>query len=442
MATLLERFRAETQDLAALEGPLVAAVSGGADSLALLDLLVRAGLAAAPGLVVAHADHGIHPSSGAVAETVRRVAAGYGLRCEVGRLALGPAATETAARRARYRWLRAVLADVGGSVVVTAHHADDQAETVLLRVLHGSGPAGLAAMAARTPGLARPLLGVRRAELADYAAERGLPVWDDPANADPRHLRSFLRAEILPALRARLPGVDDQLRRVAREAARHRLALDQLLDLLPGLDLRAEPHGVSVAAPPLKAYDSLSGAVLLEALARRAGCPLGPGRARRLAGWIAGAQSGRVLDLVAGWQAEVAFDRLVLRRGQAPLEVPALAELAGEQGERTWGEWRVAWRREAAPAWQRRAAMTAWFPAVPLLVRARRPAERIAPLGLAGTKLVSRCLQEARVPRGRRDRWPVVDVAGAAVWVPGVCRSAAWLPAAGTEAVRIDVHGT
>lgn len=442
MAPLLERFRAATRDLAALDGPLVAAVSGGADSLALLDLLVQSGLAAAPGVVVAHVDHGIHPDSGAVAEAVRRAAAGYGLRCEVGRLDLGPTATETGARRARYRWLRELLARVGGSLIVTAHHADDQAETVLLRVLHGSGPAGLAAMAPRSADLARPLLGVRRTELVAHVAARGLPAWEDPANADPRHLRSFLRREILPSLRGRLPDVDDHLLRVAREASRHRLALDRLLDLLPGLDLRVEARGVSVAALPLKAYDSPVGAVLLEALARRVGCPLGPERARRVVAWLARARSGRAVDLVAGWQAELALDRLVLRRGGDAPAPPPPAILAGEQGACTWGEWHLAWRTEPAPAWQRRAAMTAWFPAVPLLVRARRPAERIAPLGLAGTKLVSRCLQEARVPRGRRDRWPVVDVAGAAAWVPGVCRSAAWLPAAGTEAVRIDVHGT
>src|SRR6185369_9543497 len=112
---------------------------------------------------VAHFDHGIHPDSAAVASGVRTLAARYRLEYEEGRGALGPAAGETSARAARYAWLEATRARLDAALIFTAHHADDQAETVLMRVLKGSGPAGLAGMAARQGALVRPLLPFRRA---------------------------------------------------------------------------------------------------------------------------------------------------------------------------------------------------------------------------------------------------------------------------------------
>ena len=141
---LPERLRAHLAGsrLFAEPGLAVLAVSGGGDSLALLDLLAGLAPALGLGLLVAHADHGILPGS---AEVARRVAAvareRYGLEAATAALALGPGASETAARLARYRFLRALQAERSARYLVTAHHADDQVETVLLRVLRGSGPA-------------------------------------------------------------------------------------------------------------------------------------------------------------------------------------------------------------------------------------------------------------------------------------------------------------
>ena len=128
---------------------LVAGVSGGADSVALLRLLIALAPRLRLGLVVAHFDHGIHPASGRVAEAVRALAASYRLACEEGRGELGAAAGETLARASRYTWLETTRVRLGAAFVFTAHHADDQVETVLMRALRGSGPAGLAGMAAR-----------------------------------------------------------------------------------------------------------------------------------------------------------------------------------------------------------------------------------------------------------------------------------------------------
>src|SRR5882672_2256786 len=205
----------------------VVAVSGGVDSLALLDLLVRGRSSHGLELIVAHADHGIHPDSALVAGRVAAAAASMDVPAETGRLELGAAATETMAREARYTWLESVRRQSGAQWVVTAHHSDDQAETVLMRLLRGSGPAGLAAMADREGTIVRPLLPYTRAQLAEYAAVRGLEGWCDPANHDSRFLRSWLRHEVLPTLRARLPEVDRDLLRAGRQAALDREAWDQ-----------------------------------------------------------------------------------------------------------------------------------------------------------------------------------------------------------------------
>ena len=145
--TLRERFRAHLDSLGLPGGPGLVAVSGGLDSVVLLDL-VHYTMAGARELIVAHADLGIHPDSGAVAEKVAALAEALELRCLIGELHLGPGAGETAARRARYAWLSAVREELGAAVLLTAHHADDQAETILMRALEGSGPAGLAGMRA------------------------------------------------------------------------------------------------------------------------------------------------------------------------------------------------------------------------------------------------------------------------------------------------------
>ena len=166
--SLRAAFELELERLQIGPGKLLVAVSGGPDSVALLDLLAGAALERGLVLVVGHIDHGIHPSSDTVAATVHALATAYNFPAIERRLALGPGTNETVARAARYRALEAMRREVGATFIVTAHHADDQAETVLMRALRGSGPAGLAAMAPRRGRLLRPLLPFRRAELARH----------------------------------------------------------------------------------------------------------------------------------------------------------------------------------------------------------------------------------------------------------------------------------
>ena len=439
-AALADRFRAhcETARLFPTPGTALVAVSGGADSVALLDLLHGAGPALGLALVVAHADHGIRSDSRRVGRSVEDLAARYGVPFELGELALGPATTETAARRARYTWLHAVQAGHHARYLVTAHHSDDQVETVLLRVLRGSAPAGLAGMPARTRGgLVRPLLPFTRADLAAYAAERGLPVHDDPANRDPAHLRSWIRGTLLPMLVGRLGSrVRDDLLRVGRHAAAERRAWERVLEVVPDLELHVAARGFDVARAGLARYDDEVAVALVRAAARRVGLVLGPRRARALCA-LAARSSGRRLPLGGGWTAEVAFDRLQVRRAMACAAEEVVG--AGERGSAVFGDFRVSWRPEPAPATLERTAWTTWVADREWVVRPSRPGDRVAPLGGVGHRPLRRLLMEARVSRSERGRYPVVACGETILWVPGVCRSAVALPEPGTPAVRLDV---
>jgi tRNA(Ile)-lysidine synthase len=433
-------FRAHFGTLPLPSRRLLLAVSGGPDSVALLDLMHEAGDELALELAVGHVDHGIHRESGAVARQVLALAARYGVPYLSRALSLGEDAGETEARRARYAALQELREEWGAGAIVTAHHADDQAETVLMRVLGGSGPAGLAAMPAAAGGILRPLLPFRRDELARHVQELELPVWDDPANRDSRHDRAWIRTVVLPVLRNRIADVDGRLRRVAAHARADRAAWDAVLDALPGLDLRRDPADVvSVSAAALARLDRPLALATIRALSRRWGRPIGPRRAGRVLALVERGGSGTAVPVGHNAVAELAFGRL--RLVGAPATAAPSWELAGDAGERVAGGWRFRWRRSPAPERQPRESATAWFPPRSVLgVRSWRAGDRLRPLGGTGRRLLVRCFQDARVPRSARATWPVVELEGVIAWVPGVCRSDLLVPAPGVEALRVDAE--
>lgn len=437
--TLEARFDRHLARLALPAGPGLVAVSGGADSLALLALLVRSPAAAELALQVAHADHGLHPDSAAVAEAVEAAAREYGLPFLSTRLALPQGTSETAARAARYAWLLSE-ADRRDALLFTAHHRDDQIETILMRVLKGSGPAGLAGIPPRRDRLVRPLLRFRHEELADYLRGLGRTWWEDPANAELRHERSWLRAEILPLLRRRVPALDQRLLSLGRQAAADRAGWDALLVQTPGLDIQWAADGVSVAATPLRGYDSAILRALLGALGRRAGCLIGPARAARIERLLARGRSGAVAELGAGFAAELTFGRLRLFRDPGHRPQWGGTPLVESEGSLQLGPWRISWREEAAPERLDRRASSSWLAEGDYTVRPWRAGDRIRPLGGTGRRLVVRCMQDAKVPRSQRVGWPVIEASGEVVWVPGVCRSADRIPGPGARARRIDAE--
>ena len=237
---LYERVRAGVGavPLLSARARLVVAVSGGADSVCLLDVVVRLRRGSTAGLRVVHVDHRFRPDSGEDGRFVQRLAEARGVSCEVV-VVDGPAfaaaeriGVEQAGRVLRYRALAAVGARMRARAVATGHTGDDSVESVLMHFVRGAGPEGLRGIAGDetlrlgqrdergvdapdSVRVLRPLLALRRSETAAYCVERGLPWREDPTNLDPSFLRNRVRHHLLPILRTYNPSVDAAIARTA-----------------------------------------------------------------------------------------------------------------------------------------------------------------------------------------------------------------------------------
>lgn len=230
------------------------ALSGGLDSAALLHAMAAA-RALRPNWAVraVHVDHGLQPASGGWAERCAAWAEAVDVPCTVRRVRVVDVrkqGVEAAAREARYGVLGDCLEK--NEVLLTAHHADDQLETLLIALLRGAGVAGLASMPVCTPFAQgwrlRPLLGFTRQELSIWARERNIAWLEDPTNGDSRFDRNFLRHEIIPRLRERWPSVAATVSRTAR----HMAEADTLLDEFTDRDLQTAARGDCLAITALR----------------------------------------------------------------------------------------------------------------------------------------------------------------------------------------------
>jgi tRNA(Ile)-lysidine synthase len=237
---------------AASEGVAIA-LSGGLDSSALLHLAHAWSRTAtpvageAPRLYAFHVHHGLSPNADAWLAHCERECAALGIVFAARRITLGDksSGTEAAARKQRYAALGGMCREHGVNLLLTAHHQDDQAETILLQLLRGSGPAGLSGMdtANRAPSLlgsadillARPLLSASRTDLEAYAREHGIAHIEDESNADQRYARNALRHSVMPQLERAFPGYQDRFAR----SARHAQSAQRLLDELAADDVKA-----------------------------------------------------------------------------------------------------------------------------------------------------------------------------------------------------------
>jgi tRNA(Ile)-lysidine synthetase-like protein len=177
-------------------GKYVLAVSGGVDSMVLLDILAHA---AGVELVVAHFDHGIRDDSDEDRQLVEAAAGKYGLPFVFARAELGPGASEAAARAARYAFLQQARLEHGARAIITAHHQDDLIETALLNMLRGTGSRGLTSLRS-TEDIKRPLLHIPKSQLQDYAASHGLRWREDSTNQADRYRRNYVRHHVTPRL--------------------------------------------------------------------------------------------------------------------------------------------------------------------------------------------------------------------------------------------------
>jgi len=408
---------------------VLVAASGGLDSTVLLHLL-RFGSAAEvlgpESMVAVHVDHRMRMDSPSDALWIRGVCRAWGIPFECRVLQPSPT-TEASARDARYTALEELRRRTGCDVVVTAHHADDQAETVLFRALRGAGPRGLRGiLAQRAPELVRPLLPFFRTELAAYAAKARIPVRIDRSNQELRWTRNRIRHELLPLAEELVPGATAALARLAGLMAEREEAWEEVLDRAGDGVLLARSRGrIEVARPPFLAYHSAVRAGLLERWIRELGEPVGGASLRIALDLVSASPSGRRISLPGGLILTRAFDQLVLARQEwsgrdEPLVIPSdqpgqgVVCVGGRRRQVRWGGTPF-----DAPLMERFVTSGLRFP---LDLRGWRPGDRIRLAG--GTRKLKKVLSEGRIPVGERKRLPlIVDADGRVLWIPGVVRS-------------------
>jgi tRNA(Ile)-lysidine synthase len=405
---------------------IVLAVSGGRDSMVLLDAIVRR----APQLLsaVATFDHGTGDHATTAVDHVVRACTALGVRVYADR-AREKLTSEATLRSARWRFLRGV-ADAEGAVIATAHTRDDNVETILMRVLRGTGARGLAALYAPSAVL-RPLLDVSREEVARYALAHEVEWVEDPSNDSRAFFRNRIRHEILPALVRARPPLAHELLDIARRAAELRRAFDRVATSL----VAEENDGsVSVAAAALGDYDPETLRALWPALAARGGIVLDARGTAGLAAFTRRSMPGARMQLSGGIDVLRRRDAIVLRRSTAL----TLDEAPLHEGLR-WGRWRFSVHRGGSAE---RPSANGWSAVLPateqLLVREWRAGDRMHGAGDAAPRRVKRFLRDAGLVGPERIGWPVVVCGEEVVWIPGVRRSdAATVRSGRPEAVYV-----
>ncbi len=269
------------------ETHVIVAISGGADSCAMLAALARLKPNAGGEIIAAHFNHGLRgAAANADAAFVEQFAQRLGVRVVVGRGDVAQAAAlagdgmEAAARAARYEFLLETAQQFGARYVATAHTADDQVETVLHRMVRGTGIAGLVGMRPARPlsdsvTLIRPLLRLRRNDVLEYLAQRGLAYCEDETNHDRRFTRNRLRHELLPLLRSSYnTDIDSAILRLAQLAGENQTIIDNLVETLKSRAAMIEANRVSVSAPRLQHEPRYLIRELFVTLWRQMGWPL------------------------------------------------------------------------------------------------------------------------------------------------------------------------
>lgn len=261
---------------------------------------------------VATFDHGTGAAAAEAVELVVRECLRRGLSVVAGRAPERPSSarpSESVLRASRWAFLRAV-AEERRALIVTAHTRDDQAETIAMRILRDASARGLAAMAAPSPGVVRPLLNLGRAELTRYARESGVPHVEDPSNADAAYLRNRLRADLLAAAEAARPGFGDELVALGRRAGRWRSELANLVD---SLGVHRVDDAVVIEAGALAPLSVAGLAVVWPEVAGRAGLVMDRRGIERLSVWTRRARPGQRAPLSGGAVVERTARTFVVR---------------------------------------------------------------------------------------------------------------------------------
>ena len=435
---------------------VVCGVSGGGDSLCLLDCLDRLGY----DVRVAHVDHRLRPESAAEAALTAAVARQYGrpflreqvdVRAEAG----AGGSLEEAARRVRYRSLARMAREQGAGIIATGHTADDQAETILMHLLRGAGPEGLRGMLPSTDlaswvdlpdaaglVLVRPLLELTRAETQAHCAAIGLTPAEDASNLDPSFFRNRLRHQLLPLLETYNPAIRQILLRTGRiMAAESELVAGLVEKAWRRLARIGEDGSVRLlVAAFLNEPESIQRGLLRRLILclRPSLRDIGWEAVERGREFVVSPPRTRTADLLAGLQLVHLGSQVVLADGGAMLAFPELPQLTGPdpQAVPVPGQvplsagWMLEARQEHRPedAWVRlrqschRMQIAVDADALPgrLMLRPPQPGDRLQPMGMQGSVKISDLLVNDKVPRPARPRWPILTAGPTPVWVLGV----------------------
>jgi tRNA(Ile)-lysidine synthase len=408
---------------------VVVGISGGADSTALLDALVMLAPAHGLRLVAAHLDHELRPDSALDADACSKLARDLGVDFRSDRVDVEALARERgrgieeAGRHARYAFLRRVRQETRGAVVAVAHTRDDQVETLLLRLLRGSGGVGLAGMQVSRTDIFRPLLAVSREDVLSHLRVRGLGFREDPSNADHRFARNRIRHELLPYLEEHFnPRLREALGRTASilaDEARLMVAMGRRAG--PPVDLRDGGAVLRVRALR-RARPALARLALRRALAQTGGLAgIGAVHVERLLALCSSKTvSGRSLCLPGDREAVFRFDELLIRirasrpqRFTQPLEVPGEVEIPGGLRVKVSEAEAV----DAPAVESDESTLLRAEPGTCLTVRSRQAGDFVRFGGK--TMSLKRFLLEKRVPADLRDGLPLVASGREVLWVPG-----------------------
>ncbi|MEI7832432.1 MAG: tRNA lysidine(34) synthetase TilS, partial [bacterium] len=393
----------------------------GPDSVVLLDILCRLGASVAVG----HVHHGLRAESDEEAEFVRARAAHYRIPFYLrlvdvrGRMAEMGESLETAARELRRVALREMAAEAGAQYIATGHNADDQAETVLMRILRGTGVRGLGGIPPCNEEFIRPLLQVWRAEILDFARENELPYRLDPSNNSPAHQRNRLRHRLLPLLEDEYaPRLRERLAHLADIARGDNAALEQWAATCYQQYAQPTPHGISLPHP-LEVPEAICTRVWLLALAAVRGdaADIGYDHLRAIAMLHTGEET-HLPGAIVRWE----YDRLVFLPQEivvvaynSALPVPGVVELPSIG---------VILNTELLAQWSSTpggdaALVDAEAIVGELTVRGWRAGDRYQPLGAPGTRKLQDIFVDAQLPRRLRARVPVVCDEEGIVWLAG-----------------------
>jgi len=401
---------------------VVVAVSGGADSVALLDILSSLSELRLH-LVVAHLDHGLRGTeSDADAAFVEQLAARYRLPCNVQRVnvkeisKLRKLSLEEAGRNARYEWFDEVAKACSARAIALGHHADDQAETFLLRLFRGSGTTGLASMRLQASArYVRPLLLLTRAEILAYLERRGLAFRHDGSNDETVFLRNRIRHECLPYLRTFNPAISERLNNTAEA-----LAADGLFPRLSRTDSEEIVLDVTAVRPELPGLRYRFYRRALQLL-RRDLAHIATIHLKQIDRLLHSARTQGELSLPGGFSVLRCYDELLFLPTEKKQKREAWEIRIEGPGRQLLPDGReISICLTAPPENSSRAYFDPAAVPFPWTLRTFRPGDRFRPFGMTGTRKVKDFFIDGKIPLSVRYRTPLLFAAGELIWVCGL----------------------